>query len=266
MPNRIKEIWAQGGTAIGGWLAIPSGFSAEVMAKAGYDALNVDMQHGVQDYQSLVACYQAIGPAGPVPMARVPWLEPGIIGKVLDAGAAGIICPMVNTVQQAKDLVSYMRYPPVGVRSHGPIRAGTYGEAGTYYKTANADVICMPMIETEEAVDNIDAIVDVPGIDAVYVGPGDLGFSIGLQPKLDREEPEIMVIIDIKMPVMNGYEAIKKIRGLRPGLPIIAQTAFALSNEMLKAFNAGSNDYISKPFKKDQLLALVSKHLMTGKQ
>ncbi len=192
MPNRIKEIWAQGGTAIGGWLAIPSGFSAEVMAKAGYDALNVDMQHGVQDYQSLVACYQAIGPAGPVPMARVPWLEPGIIGKVLDAGAAGIICPMINTVQQAKDLVSYMRYPPMGLRSHGPIRAGTYGEAGTYYKTANADVICMPMIETEEAVDNIEAIVDVPGIDAVYIGPGDLGFSIGLQPKLDREEPEIL--------------------------------------------------------------------------
>jgi 4-hydroxy-2-oxoheptanedioate aldolase len=192
MPNKIKEIWAQGGTAIAGWLAIPSGYSAEVMAKAGYDALTVDMQHGVQDYQSLIACYQAMGAGGPVPMARVPWLEPGIIGKVLDGGAAGIICPMINTPQQAKDLVSYMRYPPVGVRSHGPIRAVAYGEAGTYYKTANTDVVCIPMIETEEAVNNIDAIVDVPGVDAVYIGPGDLGFSMGLQPKLDREEPQIL--------------------------------------------------------------------------
>ena len=85
-----------------------------------------------------------------------------------------------------------MRYPPLGARSHGPIRAGTYGEAGTYYRTANADIICMPMIETEQAVANIDAILDVPGIDAVYIGPGDLGLSMGLAPALDREEPEIL--------------------------------------------------------------------------
>jgi 4-hydroxy-2-oxoheptanedioate aldolase len=192
MPNRIKQIWAEGGTAIGGWLAIPSGYSAEVMAKAGYDALTVDLQHGVQDYQSLVACYQAITTQGPVPLVRVPWLEPGIVGKVLDAGAMGVICPMINTAEEARRLVSYMRYPPLGARSHGPIRAGMYGEAGTYYQTANDDVLCMPMIETEEAVDNIDAIVDVPGVDAVYIGPGDLGFSVGLAPRLDRDEPQIM--------------------------------------------------------------------------
>jgi 4-hydroxy-2-oxoheptanedioate aldolase len=162
------------------------------MAKAGFDALTVDMQHGVQDYLSMVACYQAISAQGPVPMARVQWNEPGIIGKVLDGGAMGIICPMINTAAEAKALVSYMRFPPLGARSHGPIRAGMYGEAGTYYQTANNDVICMPMIETEEAVNNIDAIVDVPGVDGVYVGPGDLGFSIGLPPRMDREEPQMM--------------------------------------------------------------------------
>ena len=192
MANKIKEIWAQGGTAISGWLSIPSGYAAEVMAKAGYDALTVDMQHGVQDYQSLVACYQAISAQGPAPMVRVPWREPGIIGKVLDAGAVGVICPMVNTPQEAKELVSYIRYPPIGARSHGPIRVGAYGEAGSYYQTANTDMICMPMIETETAVNNIDAIIDVAGVDAVYVGPGDLGFSIGLPPRIDREEPEIL--------------------------------------------------------------------------
>jgi 4-hydroxy-2-oxoheptanedioate aldolase len=192
MPNRVKQAWGRGETIIAGWLSIPSGYSAEVMAKAGYDALTVDMQHGVQDYHSLVACFQAMTPQGPVPMARVPWNEPGMIGKVLDAGAAGIICPMINTPDDARALVTAMRYPPLGARSHGPIRAGTYGEAGTYYKTANDDVICMPMIETAQAVANINEILDVPGVDAVYIGPGDLGLSMGLAPAMDREEPEIL--------------------------------------------------------------------------
>ncbi len=192
MANLLKKMWNRNETVISGWLTIPSGYAAEIMAKAGYDALTVDMQHGLQDYQSLVACLQSIPRDGPVPMVRVPWNEPGIIGKVLDAGAMGIICPMVNTPQEASALVSAMRYPPLGARSHGPIRAGIYGEPGTYYLTANSDLICMPMIETEEAVRNIDAILDVPGVDAVYIGPGDLGMSVGLPPKLDREEPEIL--------------------------------------------------------------------------
>jgi 4-hydroxy-2-oxoheptanedioate aldolase len=190
--NRLKQAWSRGETVVGGWLQIPSGFAAETMGKAGYDALTVDMQHGVQDYHSLVACFQAMTPQGPVPLVRIPWNEPGIIGKVLDAGAAGIICPMVNTPEEARALVTAMRYPPLGARSHGPIRAGVYGEAGTYYKTANDDVICMPMIETEQAVRNIDSILEVPGIDAVYIGPGDLGLSMGLPPAIDREEPEIL--------------------------------------------------------------------------
>ena len=192
MPNRMKQAWSRGETVVGGWLQIPSAYAAEVMCKAGYDALTVDLQHGVQDYHSLVACFQAMTPQGPVPLARVPWNEPGIVGKVLDAGAMGIICPLVNTADEARALVKSMRYPPLGSRSHGPIRAGVYGEAGTYYKTANDDVLCIPMIETEQAVRNIDAILEVPGIDAVYMGPGDLGLSMGLPPALDREEPEIL--------------------------------------------------------------------------
>ena len=211
MANRLIEKWKRGETVIGGWLSIPSGFSAEVMAKAGYDALTVDMQHGVQDYQSLISCLQALPAEGSVPLARVPWNEPGIIGKVLDGGAMGIICPMINTPAEARALVSALRYPPLGARSHGPIRAGIYGEAGTYYKTANNDVICMPMIETEQAVVNIDAILDVPGIDAVYIGPGDLGMSMGLPPAIDREEAAIL----------RHYETVLKAcqkRGIYAGL------------------------------------------------
>jgi 4-hydroxy-2-oxoheptanedioate aldolase len=191
MTNGVRAAWEQGRSVINGWLAIPAAFSAEVMAQAGFDSLTVDLQHGVQDYASAIGCFQAIQAHGPVPLARVPWNEPGIIGKLLDAGAKGIICPMVNTAGQAAALVSACRYPPLGTRSFGPIRAGIYG-APADTDAANHDVLCLPMIETREALANLDAILDVPGVDGVYVGPADLGLSFGLGARQDREEPEIL--------------------------------------------------------------------------
>ena len=196
MPNKIKQLWQSGGAAVNGWLAIPNGFSAETMAQAGWDSVTVDLQHGVQDYMSMVGCFQAMQSHPVLPMVRVPWNEPGIVGKVLDAGAYGVICPMVNTVEEAQKFVSYCRYPPAGARSNGPIRAGIYGVSTNYQKTANEEILCIPMIETQQAVDNLEAILDVPGIDAVYIGPSDLGFSMGLIPILDREEPQILAIYD----------------------------------------------------------------------
>jgi 4-hydroxy-2-oxoheptanedioate aldolase len=196
MANKIKQIWQSGGAAVNGWLAIPNGFSAEFMAQAGWDSVTVDLQHGVQDYMSMVQCFQAMQSHPVLPMVRVPWNEPGIIGKVLDAGAYGVICPMVNTVAEAKAFVAACRYPPDGARSNGPIRVGIYGATTGYQKTANQEVLCIPMIETAEAVSNLEAILDVPGIDAVYIGPSDLGFSMGLIPILDREEPEILAIYE----------------------------------------------------------------------
>ncbi len=201
MANKLKQLWEGGKPAVNGWLAIPSGFSAEVMAQAGWDSVTVDLQHGVQDYQSMVACFQAMQSHPVLPMVRVPWSEPGIVGKVLDAGAYGVICPMVNTADEARAFVSYCRYPPAGKRSNGPIRAGIYGVGTTYQSTANQEVLCLPMVETQEAVDNLDAILDVPGIDAVYIGPSDLGFSMGLPPVLDREE---QVIMDIYGRILEG--------------------------------------------------------------
>ena len=196
MPNTVKQLWADGKTAINGWLAIPSGFSAEVMAQGGFDSVTVDLQHGMQDYLSMVTCFQAMHAHPVLPMVRVPWNEPGIIGKVLDAGAYGVICPMINSREEAANFVSYMRYPPNGTRSNGPIRAGIYGGSSTYQTTANNDILCMPMIETQKAIDNLDSILDVEGIDAVYIGPSDLAFSMGLKPMLDREEKEILDIYD----------------------------------------------------------------------
>lgn len=196
MANKVKEIWASGKVVVNGWLAIPSGFSAETMAGCGFDSVTVDMQHGVQDYMSMVECFQAMGKHPATPMVRVPWNEPGIIGKVLDGGAMGVICPMVNTKKEAEDFVQFSKYPPRGTRSNGPIRMITYGVASDYQKTANEETLCIPMLETRTAVENMEAILDVEGIAGVYVGPSDLGFSYGLVPKLDREEPEIIKIYE----------------------------------------------------------------------
>jgi 4-hydroxy-2-oxoheptanedioate aldolase len=196
MPNPMKDAWRAGRAVVNGWISIPSAFGAEMMAKAGFDALTVDMQHGIQDYASAVACMQAIAAHPVVPLVRVPWNEPGIIGKVLDAGAMGVICPMVNSAAEARALVDACRYPPLGQRSFGPIRAAIYGQGGGYFATANEDVAVIAMIETKQALDNLEAILDVPGIDGVYVGPGDLGLSLGLPPMLDRKEPEIMAAYD----------------------------------------------------------------------
>jgi 4-hydroxy-2-oxoheptanedioate aldolase len=195
--NKIKDAWKAGRKTVNGWLAVPSAFTAEVMAGMGFDSLTVDLQHGVQDYMSAVACFQGMQALGPTPMARVPWNEPGIIGKLLDAGAQGLICPMVNTAAEAEAFVSACRYPPLGARSNGPVRAGIYGEAGGYFNTANDEVLCIPMIETREAVENLDAILAVPGVDGIYVGPTDLGISFGiLPPVLDREEPEMLAMYE----------------------------------------------------------------------
>ncbi len=196
MANKVKEIWASGKAVVNGWLAIPSGFSAEVMAQCGFNAVTVDMQHGVQDYQSMVQCFQAMQAHPVTPMVRVPWNEPGIIGKALDGGAMGVICPMINSRAEAEAFISYCKYPPMGARSNGPIRAAMYGEATGYQTTANDQTLCIPMIETKQAIENIESILDVPGIAGIYVGPSDLGFSYGMKPILDREEPEILKIYD----------------------------------------------------------------------
>src|SRR5579872_849429 len=211
MANKVKEIWASGKAVINGWLAIPAGFSAEVMAQCGFDSVTVDMQHGVQDYQSMVQCFQAMQAHPVTPMVRVPWNEPGIIGKVLDGGAYGVICPMINTKQEAENFVQYCKYPPRGTRSNGPIRAAMYGEATGYQTTANAETLCIPMLETRDAMKNMEAILDVDGVAGVYIGPSDLGFSYGLVPKLDRDEPEILALYD-KIVRECGK------RGLNPGI------------------------------------------------
>lgn len=208
--NRLRTIWREGGTVVNGWLHVPSSFSAEVMAHAGYDSLTIDMQHGPVDYGSLVPMLQAISTTDTVPVVRVPWLDPGSIMRVLDAGCYAVICPMVNTRKEAESFVGACRYPPAGYRSYGPYRAALYG-GQDYTEHANEAIVTIAMIETREALDNLDEILGVTGLDAVFVGPSDLGQSLGYGPGMDREEPEVVDAIETVLGAARG-------RGLAAGI------------------------------------------------
>jgi 4-hydroxy-2-oxoheptanedioate aldolase len=194
MRNGIKDRWAQGRPVLNGWLSIASPFAAEIMAAQGYDALTIDLQHGIVDYAAMVGMLQAMRASGVVPMARVPWLDPAAVMQVLDAGCLGVIAPMIDTPAQAAALVSYVRYPPVGTRSYGPSRA-IFTTGGRYAGEADDHVLCFAMIETAEGYANLDAIAATPGLDGLYIGPSDL--TIGLTGRrypfgLDRAEPEMI--------------------------------------------------------------------------
>ena len=178
--SKLQKRWRAGQSAINGWLSLPCGFSAEVMAHQDWDSLTIDMQHGLVDYRAAVAMLTAISTTDVAPLVRVPWLEEGIIMKMLDAGAHGIICPMINTREDAARLVSAARYPPLGARSFGPIRAFLTGGAD-YPKHANEEVLVLAMIETKQAVENADEILSMPGLNGAYIGPADLACSLGCE-------------------------------------------------------------------------------------
>lgn len=217
--NRLRTLWRADQAAVNGWLAIPSAFSAEVMAHQGWDSLTIDMQHGVVDYQAMVGMLQAISATPTVPVVRVPWLEPGIVMKALDAGAYGIICPMVNTRDDAQRLVAYTNYAPRGARSFGPIRALLYGGAD-YPQHANETIVRFAMIETRQALDNLDAILSVEGLDAVYIGPADLSLSLGCRPVFDDVDPPVAQAIDH---ILERARAHGVVAGVHNGVPEVAR-------------------------------------------
>ena len=187
--NALKRLWREDKPALGGWLSIGNTFSAEVMAAQDLDWLCIDMQHGVIGYDTAVPMLQTISATDVTPIVRVPWCEPAMIMKMLDAGAYGIIVPLVNDRAQAQVAAAACRYPPRGIRSHGPTRAAYY--AGfDYLAHANDEVLCIPQIETVEAMENLDDILSVPGIDVAYIGPMDLTISMGITPEQDGEAEE----------------------------------------------------------------------------
>ena len=185
--NKLKELFKAGKPIINSWLSVPSSFSAEVMANQGWDSLTIDMQHGLIDYPNAVSMLQAVSTTETIPMARVNWNEPGQIMKILDAGCYGIICPMVSNRKDAEKFIQACLYPPKGYRSFGPIRASIYGGAD-YAKLANQEILKLAMIETKEALEKLDEILDTPNLDGIYIGPADLSLAVGEEPGFDKSE------------------------------------------------------------------------------
>ncbi len=186
--NKVLKAWRAGEKTIGAWLSSPSSHSAEAMAHAGFDWLCVDMQHGLIDYPDAVDMMRAISTTDTVPIVRVAWNDPSSIMKVLDAGAYGVVVPLVNNREEAERAVWACRYPPVGGRSSGPARAIMYG-GSDYQKGANDEIAVICMIETAEGLENLDDILSVDGVDCAYMGPSDLAYALGMDPTGDNSDP-----------------------------------------------------------------------------
>jgi len=218
--NKLKEIFKQGGSAINGWLQIPNSFTAELMANQNWDSLTLDMQHGVIDYSHAISMLQAISTTDVVPLARVNWNEPGQIMKILDAGAYGIICPMVSNRKEAEKFVQACMYPPKGYRSYGPIRGLVYG-GPDYADEANNEILKFAMIETKESLDNLDEIMQTPGLDGIYIGPADLSLAVGEKPSFDK--PEGDPVYEVIMKILDHAQKNKVIAGIQNAQPEYAQ-------------------------------------------
>ena len=218
MDKSIKGLWSSGQTVICGWLLLPDTLTAEIMARQGYDIVTIDLQHGLLDYQKALSMLQAMNGSPAIPFARVPWLDPAIIMKLLDAGILGIICPMINNADEARRLASYVRYPPLGERSFGPARAGFIVDPD-YGSKANDMIQCLAMIETAEGYRNLEEILAVAGIDGVYIGPIDLTLGLygnDLPIGIDREEPEMLEAIER---ILKTAHAAGKKAGIHCGTP-----------------------------------------------
>lgn len=218
----LKQHLRSGGKAVNGWCSIPSAVTAEMVARAGFDTVSIDLQHGLIDYQMALSMLPAVDGLGLPTLCRVPWNEPGIIMKALDAGFTGIICPMINTRAEAERFAGACRYAPAGTRSFGPTRASLVHGAD-YARAANGFVTTFAMIETAEAMGNLDAILAVEDIDAVYIGPADLGLSLGHVPTLLPEAPVRQAIAMIRDKAL----AAGKVAAIHCGSPAMVREMLA---------------------------------------
>ena len=194
--NTLKKKLADGVPVVGGWAGIPNAFSTEIYAAQGWDSVTIDMQHGAPTMNDLVSMLQAVCASEATPLVRVPWNDPSYIMRALDAGAMGLICPMINTKAEAEAYVRAGRYPPMGERSFGPFRAAHYA-SNDYWQHANEEVLLFAMIETRQAVSNLHEILSVKGLNGVYIGPSDLSLSMGKTPTLDPSDKTVLEAMGI---------------------------------------------------------------------
>ena len=222
-PNRLRQIWTEGKPVINGWISLGSAQAAEFFAGCGWDSVTIDGQHGLVSYSELFAIMQAISAQPVTPLVRVSWNAPGEIMKALDAGAYGIICPMINSRAECEAFVQACRYPPDGYRSFGPTRAAMIAGAD-YASAANGEILCFAMVETAEAMANLEAIAATPGLDGVYIGPSDLSLALGGKPDQDSQDP-------MRLAAFDRIQAACKAAGIRVG---VHTNSVAYSKQMIE--------------------------------
>lgn len=215
LPRNLKRHFAEGGKAINAWCSIPSPLTAEVIARQGFDTVSVDLQHGMIDFQTAFEMLQAINNVNVATLCRVPWNEPSIIMKVLDAGFTGVICPMINSKEEAKRFAAACLYAPDGIRSYGPTRA-VHAYGADYQETAREYISSFAMIETREALNNVDDILSVEEVDGLYIGPADLSLSMGYKPSLLSSDKEV---VDAIATIQKSTKGAGKICAIHCGSP-----------------------------------------------
>ena len=209
-PNPIRQLWANGKPALNCWITLPGTLAAEMLAHQGWDSLTVDLQHGASDFASMCAMFAAISTTNTAPLMRVAWNTPGDVMRALDAGAYGVICPNVESVEECQRFVGACRYPPEGYRSFGPKRGLLYG-GPDYVHHANQTILAIIQIETLKGLEHVDDIAQVEGLDMLYVGPSDLGLALGREARQNQTDPVVMQAVDKIL-------AAAKRAGLRAGM------------------------------------------------
>ena len=247
--NKLKKLFKEGKAAINGWIEIPSSYSAEAMAHQGLDSLTIDLQHGAISQSDILQIFQAISTTGVVPMARLNWNEPDQIMKALDYGAYGIICPMVSNRNQAEKFVQASMYPPKGYRSFGPTRGFMYG-GNDYVDHANDEILKIAMIETKEALNDLDKIMKTPGLDGIYIGPSDLSLSIGEKAGFDK--PEGHPTYEQALNILNHAKKNNIVAGIHNATPEYAKKMINIGFQLV---SVGSD----KIFMSDGVKSIVNK-------
>jgi 4-hydroxy-2-oxoheptanedioate aldolase len=208
--NSFKRALKAGKAQIGLWSTLSSSYTVEAIAGAGFDWILLDTEHSPTDLENLLTQLQAAAPYASHPVVRVPWNDMVTMKRVLDIGAQSLLVPYVQNVEEARHAVAHTRYPPTGVRGvAGTTRATRFGRVKDYAKRAHEEICVLVQVETQAALDNIDAICAVDGVDGVFIGPADLHASLGYTGEIAN--PKVKPLID---------DAIRRIRkaGKAPGI------------------------------------------------
>ena len=260
--NPVRAKLKRGEASLGAWLVLPDPFAARLMSSVGFDWLNVELEHAPVNIETAAACFVAIAAGGAVPLARVPFNTVENIKRVLDNGAWGVVVPMVNSRAEAEAAVAAARYQPLGQRSvGGQLHAVSFGaDPATYYARANDEILLVVMIEHVRAVEDAEAILSVPGVDAFFIGPNDLTNSMGRPPVFESDDPEFtqalrhLLAVGRKYGVASGIhvaDAAAAARRRAEGFQMIAIASdaglmLAKARESLAALGLGAGALVAK--------------------